>query len=61
MFTPVDFRDGSVYDLVSYSIAIDRHLDAANYLYADGRVEQIPAETIIQWCLEGHNFARPPS
>jgi prepilin-type N-terminal cleavage/methylation domain-containing protein/prepilin-type processing-associated H-X9-DG protein len=59
-FTPALFRNGSAYDTISESVAISRHLDAANYLYADGRVELIPAETIAQWCREGYNFAKPP-
>ena len=32
----------------------------ANYLYADGHVEPIGAETIAGWCADGFDFALPP-
>jgi prepilin-type N-terminal cleavage/methylation domain-containing protein/prepilin-type processing-associated H-X9-DG protein len=32
----------------------------ANYLYADGHVETIPAADVRRWADSGHNFARPP-
>jgi prepilin-type N-terminal cleavage/methylation domain-containing protein/prepilin-type processing-associated H-X9-DG protein len=32
----------------------------ANYLYADGHVESIPAQQIKQWADTGFNFAIPP-
>lgn len=41
-------------------IVIDRHQGAvANYLYADGHVEAIPASQIEEWVSEDFNFARP--
>lgn len=40
-----------------------RHVDSANYLYADGHVETIPEETVYQWVLDdmakGTNFLKP--
>ena len=45
---------------VTAEVAIDRHTgEVANYLYADGHVAVIPAETILQWCEAGNNFAIP--
>jgi prepilin-type processing-associated H-X9-DG protein len=41
-------------------VAVDRHGDAANYLYADGHVPAIPAAQISEWVEQGFNFARPP-
>jgi prepilin-type N-terminal cleavage/methylation domain-containing protein/prepilin-type processing-associated H-X9-DG protein len=32
----------------------------ANYLYADGHVETIPASDIKQWADTGNDFAKPP-
>ena len=41
-------------------IAVDRHGGtAANYLYACGRVDAIPADQIAEWCDSGFNFAVP--
>lgn len=42
-------------------LAVDRHGGAvANYLYASGHVEAIPADQIAEWCDTGFNFAIPP-
>ena len=47
-------------EVVSNEVAIDRHTgEVANYLYADGHVAVISADTILQWCNEGFNFAIP--
>jgi len=49
------------YAWVASEVAVDRHTgDAANYLYADGHVDVIPADAIARWCDQGHDFARPP-
>ncbi len=51
-------------DLVHRDIQLDRHqYTAANYLYADGHVELIPAATVETWIDEGirgeRHFAKP--
>lgn len=46
---------------VQLEVAVARHGgDVANYLYADGHVEAIPAAQISDWVAAGDNFARPP-
>ncbi len=40
--------------------ADQRITGVANYLFADGHVETIPATQIKQWADEGFNFAIPP-
>ena len=41
-------------------MAVDRHVGStANYLYADGHVDAIPADQISDWCASGFNFALP--
>ncbi len=41
-------------------LAVERHQsNAANYLFACGRVELIAAEQIAEWCDSGFNFALP--
>ena len=41
----------------------NRHVDSANYLYADGHVDTIPEATVYQWVQQdiknGTNFAQP--
>jgi prepilin-type N-terminal cleavage/methylation domain-containing protein/prepilin-type processing-associated H-X9-DG protein len=44
---------------VKNDIQPDRHTQAANYLYADGHVEVISAQTIDEWIAAGVDFARP--
>jgi general secretion pathway protein G len=42
-------------------VAVDRHGGSvANYLYADGHVDVIPASQISEWVEQGFNFAVPP-
>jgi len=51
----------AVWDAVKAEVAVDRHHGGlANYLYADGHVEVIPADQIAEWCDAGVNFAIPP-
>jgi prepilin-type N-terminal cleavage/methylation domain-containing protein/prepilin-type processing-associated H-X9-DG protein len=51
----------AVWNAVKADVAVDRHHGTtANYLYADGHVEQIAAEQIAEWCDAGTNFAIPP-
>jgi prepilin-type N-terminal cleavage/methylation domain-containing protein/prepilin-type processing-associated H-X9-DG protein len=43
-------------------ITTDPHTSgSANYLYADGHVESIPAAQIREWADRYENFAKPPS
>ncbi len=51
-----------LFEEISTEIAVDRHADGANYLYADGHVESIESEQIHDWIHQGTeavNFARP--
>jgi prepilin-type N-terminal cleavage/methylation domain-containing protein/prepilin-type processing-associated H-X9-DG protein len=49
------------WDVIRNEVAVDRHAgNVANYLYADGHVEALPASQISQWVEDGFNFARPP-
>lgn len=51
----------AVWDAVQAEVAVDRHHGGvANYLYADGHVDAIPAEQIAEWCDASNNFAIPP-
>jgi prepilin-type N-terminal cleavage/methylation domain-containing protein/prepilin-type processing-associated H-X9-DG protein len=56
---------GAVYQALAAEVAVDRHPGGvANYLYADGHVEPIAAETIAKWTVEPtpetpRNFVEP--
>lgn len=39
---------------------VEKVSSGANYLYADGHVEELPARQIKLWVDEGFNFALPP-
>ena len=58
-FSQVNEDLGLVTWAVERDIQLDRHAQAANYLYADGHVEAIPAGQIYAWIAEGFDFARP--
>nr|WP_232536402.1 hypothetical protein [Lacipirellula parvula] len=45
--------------MIQSDIKLDRHAASSNYLYLDGHVDLIAAETIRQWADEGFNFAKP--
>jgi prepilin-type processing-associated H-X9-DG protein len=50
----------AVWNDVQGEVAVARHQGTvANYLYADGHVDAIPAEQIEEWCDSGFNFAIP--
>jgi prepilin-type N-terminal cleavage/methylation domain-containing protein/prepilin-type processing-associated H-X9-DG protein len=50
----------AVWKAVQGDLAVGRHHDSlANYLFADGHVEAIPADQIEEWCDAGENFALP--
>lgn len=65
-FADIDAIDASerierVYGAVAEELAVDRHAGpAANYLYADGHVDVLPAAQVSAWCVEGFNFVLPP-
>jgi prepilin-type N-terminal cleavage/methylation domain-containing protein/prepilin-type processing-associated H-X9-DG protein len=53
-------KDNELVDrAVKLDIQPDRHFDTANYLYADGHVEVIPAATIDEWIAAGTDFGKP--
>jgi len=63
-FSPYNIHRGLVNDLIERDIQLARHqYVASNYLYADGHVETIPADTVRRWIDEGiqgtRNFAKP--
>jgi len=63
-FSEYNIHRGLVWDLIDRDIQLDRHQQQhANYLYADGHVETIPAETVRGWIDEGirgvRHFAKP--
>jgi hypothetical protein len=59
-FTTSNITGDRVFDVMNGDVSTDRHGAAAHYLYADSRVELIPADTIAEWCRAGENFVRPP-
>jgi prepilin-type processing-associated H-X9-DG protein/prepilin-type N-terminal cleavage/methylation domain-containing protein len=59
-FRESNYLRGGVWDSLAAEIQVDRHADAANYLYADGHVETISAAQIRQWVDQRFNFAQPP-
>src|SRR5438045_9772525 len=42
-FKPSNINTGQVWPLICGEVAVDRHSDCANYLYADGYVALIPS------------------
>jgi prepilin-type processing-associated H-X9-DG protein len=62
-YTPLDIANGTVWQAITNEIAPDRHIDSANYLYADGHVDTVPQETVQQWIdmdiAHGTNFSKP--
>ena len=57
-----EHADHDLFDEIAAEIAVDRHGNTANYLYADGHVENLESEQIHDWIHEGTeavNFARP--
>lgn len=43
------------------SATADATSGSSNYLFVDGHVESIPAQTVHDWIVGGHNFADPTS
>lgn len=59
-FLPENVRSGRTLEHIRELIAIDRHVGStANYLFLDGHVATVPADTIETWAREGHNFFLP--
>lgn len=44
---------------VRTDIQLERHFDAAHYLFLDGHVELIPAEQVVTWIDDEFDFAKP--
>jgi prepilin-type N-terminal cleavage/methylation domain-containing protein/prepilin-type processing-associated H-X9-DG protein len=59
-FKPSNISQGKVFAAISGEVAVDRHGDTANYLYADGHVDRINASQINAWAIQPFNFALPP-
>ena len=55
-------EEHELFEEIAEEIAVDRHGEDANYLFADGHVERISRQQIEEWCHDGTeavNFARP--
>ncbi|MFN9369775.1 MAG: type II secretion system protein [Planctomycetia bacterium] len=48
-----------IWDRIKEDVQTNRHGDHANYLYADGRVQQVAESEIDVWVHENFNFALP--
>jgi prepilin-type processing-associated H-X9-DG protein len=58
-FAPLFVLRGEVLYQVQQDVQIDRHQQAAQYLYLDGHVDTIPETQIAEWVDEGFQFAKP--
>lgn len=58
-FTRTNIEHGTVWQTIKSEIQADRHHGVSNYLYADGHVEAISADSIKKWAGDGFNFAKP--
>jgi prepilin-type processing-associated H-X9-DG protein len=58
-FSELNKSWGLVESAVMNDIQPDRHRTTANYLYADGHVDVIPATQIAAWIAHNVNFAIP--
>lgn len=59
-FTTSNISHKVVFNYINNEVAVDRHGGAAHYLYADGHVNLIPGEQIMEWADTPFNFALPP-
>lgn len=59
-FKSSNIASGKVYDAIRTEMQPNRHLNAANYLFADGHVESIADQQIRQWAVQPFNFVKPP-
>jgi prepilin-type processing-associated H-X9-DG protein len=55
-FTNANAEDNLI--AIKKETQLDRHIAVSNYLYADGHVETISEDQIIQWVNQGFNFAK---
>ena len=58
-FSQLNIDNDLVDDVVLDDIQPNRHFGMANYLYADGHVDVIPASTIAEWIETNYDFAKP--
>ncbi len=58
-FSTSNLKAGRTWDAINYDITTSRHDGAANYLFADGHVEAIAADAIMQWVVAANNFPKP--
>jgi prepilin-type N-terminal cleavage/methylation domain-containing protein/prepilin-type processing-associated H-X9-DG protein len=58
-FSPLNRQFGLVKSKIEQDIQPDRHVEAANYLYADAHVDVISAAQIYEWIDAAHDFAKP--
>ncbi len=58
-FVPLLVKRGEVLYQIQQEVQIDRHQQAAHYLYLDGHVEAVSREQIAQWIDAGYQFAQP--
>jgi prepilin-type processing-associated H-X9-DG protein len=58
-FRPSNIAAGTVFQVISNSIATRRHGETAHYLYADGHVDAIDEQQIVFWARQPFNFALP--
>jgi len=58
-FSPFNLDWGLVRAAVRKDIQLDRHFQAAHYLYVDGHVELITAAQVEEWIDAHFDFARP--
>jgi prepilin-type N-terminal cleavage/methylation domain-containing protein/prepilin-type processing-associated H-X9-DG protein len=59
-FNAKNIANGTVYQTISNAIQPDRHLNSANYLFADAHVESIADRQIRAWAAQPLNFVEPP-
>jgi prepilin-type N-terminal cleavage/methylation domain-containing protein/prepilin-type processing-associated H-X9-DG protein len=62
-YSAFNVNNGFVWPAITGEINPQRHVDSANYLFADDHVETIGQSTLYQWVqrdiVQGSNFARP--
>jgi prepilin-type processing-associated H-X9-DG protein/prepilin-type N-terminal cleavage/methylation domain-containing protein len=58
-FSPDNIDQGRVLPAIEAELQIDRHLEAANYVFLDGHVETIGDEQIERWVEAEYDFAMP--
>jgi len=62
-YDPIRVQLNIVWDLINKEIGTERHLESANYLYADGHVVSVTANDVHEWVdadiSRGTHFAKP--